>query len=191
MTDGKLKLNLGSGVHTLSEEGWINVDKYEKADNILSFDLETFPWPWETSSVDTIIANHSLEHMGQDPNIFLKIMQEIYRVCCNDAVIYVNVPHPRHNEFLGDPTHVRPILADTFVLFSKAANKVFREKNGANSCFGFLLDVDFEVTKNQVVLDERFAYLKDDPNWSRFCDLNNNAIKEIRIELKVIKPDAT
>ena len=182
-----LKLNLGCGVHTIQDSDWVNVDKYESAPNILLLDLEQTPWPWGDSSVDTILFNHSLEHMGQNPNVFLNIIKEIYRVCAPDAVIHINVPHPRHDEFLGDPTHVRPIIADMFPLFSKKANQHFRDNNGANSCLAFQLDVDFEVTANQLVMDPRFEYLKDDPSWQRMAATNNNVVREIRIQLKVLK----
>ena len=182
-----LKINAGCGHHTVSDEGWINVDKYEAAPGIMLFDMETFPWPWGDNSVDIMLFNHSLEHMGRKPDDFIKIMCEIYRVCAPDAAIHINVPHPRHDEYLCDPTHVRPIMADMFTLFSKKANQHFREKYGANSCFALQYGVDFEVTANQLVLDDRFEYLKDDPSWQRMAATNNNVVREIRMQLRVIK----
>lgn len=186
----KKKICAGCGVHSIEGKEWINVDKYDTKFQNCLYDLEQTPWPWPDNSVDEMLWNHSMEHVGQDPAVFLKIMQEIYRVCCDGATIHINAPHIRHDEYWGDPTHVRPISADMFVLFSKKANQAFRDNNGANSCFGFLLNVDFEVTLNELVLDPRFTYLKDDPNWQRMAALNNNVVREIKIRLKVIKPDA-
>ncbi len=79
------------------------------------------------------------------------------------------------------------ITADMFVLFSKKANQMFREQNGANSCFAFQLGVDFEVVKNELVLDDRFKYLQDDPSWTRVALTQNNVIKEVRLEIRVVK----
>lgn len=204
MSNEKIRLNCGCGVHTTDEPGWVNVDKYAEKLGIVQYDLEFVKgvnkgadidggpdwmgWPWRDNTVDTVLFNHSLEHMGQNPNIFLAMVKELYRVCCDGATIYINAPHHRHDEFWGDPTHVRPITPDMWVLFSKKANEHFRAQGGANSCFAFLLNVDFELVRNDMVLDERFAYLKDDPSWQRMTAINANVVKEIRLQLRVIKP---
>ena len=111
----ELKLNLGCGSKKL--DGYLNVDKFGEPDMV--FDLETFPWPWEDSSVSKILLSHVLEHLGQDTDIYLNIIKELYRVCKNNAEILVIVPHPRHDTFMTDPTHVRPITVDGLIMFSK------------------------------------------------------------------------
>ena len=84
-------------------------------------DLEIFPWPWPDNSADEILLCHVLEHLGQTPDLFLKIMQELYRVCKPNATVTIMVPDPRHDFFLNDPTHVRPHHAPvtTRDMFSK------------------------------------------------------------------------
>src|SRR5438128_1961143 len=94
-----LRLNLGSGQNP--KPGYINVDKSGSPD--LKWDLEQFPWPWEDSSVDEIQLIRVLEHLGESTATFFKIIQELYRVCKNGAIIDIAVPHPRHDDFLGDP----------------------------------------------------------------------------------------
>ena len=83
--------------------GQINVDSAPACEPDVVHDLENLPWPWETSVADLVVFNHSLEHMGWNPRIFLGMMQELYRICKPGAEIYVNVPHPRHDHFLSDP----------------------------------------------------------------------------------------
>lgn len=183
----KSRINAGCGVHTVDDPLWENCDKFPAVAGVRQVDFEQTPWPWADNSIDAILFNHSLEHMGQQPAVFLAMMQEIYRVCRHDARILVNAPHPRHDEFIGDPTHVRIVTADMFVLFSKKANQAFRDQNGANSCFAFQLGVDFEVVKNELVLDDRFKYLQDDPSWTRVALTQNNVIKETRLEIRVVK----
>lgn len=55
---------------------------------------------WDDNSVDEVSFNHYLEHIGQQSRVFLGVMKELYRIGENGAVIEVNVPHPRHENFL-------------------------------------------------------------------------------------------
>jgi len=50
-----------------------------------------------------------MEHVGQTPDMFNSIIRKLYRICKNQAIMDITVPHPRHDDFLADPTHVRPI----------------------------------------------------------------------------------
>ena len=112
-----MKLNMGCGQNKI--DGYLNIDKHIECKPDLQFDLEKFPWPFKNSEVNEVLFNHSLEHIGADTDVFLNIMKELYRVCNADAKIQINVPHPRHDNFINDPTHVRIITPETFALFSK------------------------------------------------------------------------
>ena len=102
-----LRLNLGCGAKRL--DGYINVDKFGNPD--LLFDLETFPYPWKNNSVAEIEMHHVLEHLGQKNEVYLKIIQELYRICQSAAKVQITVPHHRSDSFFHDPTHVRPITS--------------------------------------------------------------------------------
>ena len=115
-----MKLNMGCGKQKLPD--YINVDAYAYCKPDLQFDLETFPWPWEDNSVDAVLFQQSLEHMGASTPVFLKLMQELYRVCKNGAEVNIIVPHPRCDSFIGDPTHVRIITPQILKLFDKQLN---------------------------------------------------------------------
>ena len=88
-----MQLNLGCG-HD-KRDGFVNVDKQKECGPDLVVDLEQLPWPWETSSVDEIVLKHALEHLGRDPDTYLAIVKEIWRVCKPDAMITIVVPHAR------------------------------------------------------------------------------------------------
>lgn len=183
-----LKLNLGSGQNP--KPGYVNVDKFGAPD--VTWDLEVFPWPWETDSVGEVVMNHVLEHLGAETRVHFGLMQQLYRVCRDGALVHIAVPHPRHDDFLGDPTHVRAFMPQTFELYSKESCRKWAAGGFANSPLAAQLDVDFELVQLKLNLDE--------PWRSRFADgaltlpeLNeavkrfNNVVKELRVDLRVKK----
>lgn len=183
-----IKLNLGSGKNP--QMGYINVDKYGEPD--LRHDLESFPWPWQDSSVSEVVLNHTLEHLGQATHAFLKIIQELYRICRDQALIHIAVPHPRHDDFISDPTHVRVITPDTIHLFSKKKNREWIEGGFANSPLGIYLDVDFELKHVTQVMDPEWSdkLKRKEIDEARLLHLSkryNNVIKEYRMIVQVIK----
>ena len=186
-----MKLNLGCGVN--HKIGWTNVDSAPASNPHVVFDLETTPWPWPDSSADEMLFNHSLEHMGQDTKTFLAIIQEIYRVGCDGAIVCINVPHPRHDTFLYDPTHVRAVTPEMLVMFDTQVNEQWARANVANTPLGLYLGVDLQTVEATMVLDEpylsqlRTGALKSE-EISRLARERNNVIVECRIQLRVRKP---
>ena len=183
-----LKLNLGSGQKPVS--GYINVDQHGAPD--VTWDLESFPWPWPDGSVSEVLLHHVLEHLGATPDMFVRIMQELYRVCAHAARIHIVVPHPRHDFFIGDPTHLRPITPDMLPLFSKSSNRLFQKRDAANTPLAIYHGVDFNVMDTTYVLDEPYASelrsgkLREDEVGTLIRKFNNVAV-EIRIELEAVK----
>jgi hypothetical protein len=173
-------------------EGFVNVDAFAECKPDVVFDLETTPWPWKTSSVTEVVFNHSLEHMGGDPKVFLAIMRELYRICAHDAVIQIHVPHPRHDNFMNDPTHVRAITPEMLRLFSKQFNEECKINGSSDSPFGFYLNIDFELVDIMQIIVEPYHSLFNDGSLSREQLLEiirerNNIVIENRIKLRAIK----
>jgi len=186
-----MKLNLGCGSRIL--DGWLNVDKFGTPD--LKWDLESFPWPWADNSVDEILLSHVLEHLGQSPQTFIDIMRELYRVCRDGATVHIRVPHPRHDNFLIDPTHVRPILAATMEMFSRSANLEWQRTGAPTTPLALYHDVDFELVSNISHLDEPYRSLYQDGKISaeelqKLDRTLNNVIVEVELVLKAKKPAA-
>jgi len=187
-----MKLNLGSGSKTIP--GFLNVDKYHTATTNVVFDLETTPWPWKTNSVQEIRFIHSLEHMGRDTDTYLNIIKETYRICANGASVIIHVPHPRHDDFLGDPTHVRPITPQSFTLFNKVQNEEWLAGGvSAATPLALYIGVDFYIASLGTVLDPVY-YEKYSKGELTLDEINlkarelNNVIAEYHINLIARKP---
>ena len=185
-----MKLNLGCGSKKL--KNYVNVDKFDYFKPDIIHDLEIFPYPFEDNSVDEILISHVLEHIGQSPETFLKIIKEFYRVCRHNSLIKIIVPHPRHDSFLSDPTHVRPITILGLQLFDKELNLKWEKKNAANSPLALINKVDFKIIRVKYNLDDNYIRniqkneidkQKIEVDASRY----NNVVKETEIDWRVIK----
>ncbi len=179
-----MKLNMGCGNN--KRPGYINVDVAPGCQPDIVCDLETLPWPWESDSVDEVVFNHSLEHLGQSSRTFLGMMKELYRICKDKARIEITVPHPRHNNFINDPTHVRIITPQLLALFDRRQNDQWKRDRSSNTPLAHYLSVDFFVESSIMVLDEPYAsqynakHLSDADLEVMGRELNNIAT-EIRI----------
>lgn len=199
-----MKLNLGCGSNFLP--GHENVDKF--FNNIPHIDAANFtlcnlvatsydgmdfqPWIWR--DVTDVKFIHSLEHMGETVAEFRHILTQLYRACAPAATILIVVPHPRHDDYLNDPTHVRPITPELCQLFSKRLNREWQEKGVSNSQLALAWDIDFEMVECNATLDpeveKSLEGLSEDQRLAQIHQITkalNNTIKEYHITLKVIK----
>ena len=123
-------------------------------------DLESHFWPWADNAVDTILLSHVMEHLGERTETFFAIMQELYRIARPGAEIIVVVPHPRSDDFVNDPTHVRPITPGVLRLFDQQANREWEAAGVSNSPLGLYLGVDFRI--------KGLTFVPEEPWLTRF-----------------------
>jgi ubiquinone/menaquinone biosynthesis C-methylase UbiE len=180
-----MKLNIGAGDTKLQDYITIDYDAHTNPDYQLNIEKDRFPF--DDNTVETVVAHHILEHLGEG---YFHCLQEIYRVCKHGAILDIRVPHPRHDSFLADPTHRRPITIVGLQLFSKKFNKHCREQGYASSRLGDYFNVDFEVLTYQYIPDERAR--SKFQNFSAeqiedYANEHNNIISEIHVKLLVNK----
>ena len=170
-----MKLNIGSGDKRY--EGYLNVDSNPVFRSELTFDLAG-RWDIEDNTVTDIKAYHIMEHL----DIFHTV-KEMYRVCCKNAVIDVQVPHPRHDYFLGDPGHCTPITLESMKRFDQSIESGLMN-------YGSLYAVNFNIFWHQYILEpffeEQFKNMTDD-QCNITARIYNNVIQEIHFKMRVVK----
>lgn len=181
-----MKLNIGAG--TTRYDGFVNCDHSDLFNPEYIFDLEKDTWPFESNTVDEVIAHHVLEHMGEG---YFHCLKELYRVCKNGALIDIRVPHYRNENQSNDPTHRRPITQTGLSLFSKKYN---RENMHGASKLGLMHDIDFEIIECEHTLNtwhplyDHLSKMNQD-DLSRYAYDKVNVFDETHIKLKVVKGD--
>lgn len=154
-----MKLNLGCG--RARRDGHVNIDIDPSVAPDLVLDLEATPYPFESDSVESIVAHNVLQRLGQDPAVFLAIMQELHRILAPGGTIDIAAPHQRSDLFWDDPGNVRPINQGVMGLFGKRHCAELAEAGIPHTPLAFDLDIDLEIVSVTNVLhgdwSRRFA----------------------------------
>jgi hypothetical protein len=143
------KLNVGSGYKRYP--GFINIDGDHHCSPDIHMNITTDIIPLADNSVDEVVLEHILEHLPTDG--FFHLMKELYRVCCSGAILHITVPNPRHDIFLADFEHCRPIIAEGLRLLSKNYNQYHIDNNGSSSGYGIRYNIDFELIHQDYDVD--------------------------------------
>lgn len=180
----EIRLNLGCGDDI--RKGYVNVDLYGDPD--IRLDLNSEHWPWENDSVQEVAMYHVLEHLPDT----IQVMKELYRICRGGAKIYIRVPHPRHDDFLSDPTHARPITLKLLWLFSQRQCDHWKATKSANTPLAHIHHVDFEVVEGCYNVEESWMNkVKSgeitEAQLQEASVIYCNVIREIDVTLKVCK----
>jgi hypothetical protein len=189
-----MKFNMGCGANR--KDGYVNVDSQAAFSPDEIWDLEQTPWPWPDGCAEEVLFIHSLEHMGGDPKVFLGIMSELYRIMAPGGEVHIHAPHPRHDNFINDPTHVRAITPAMLSLFDRAENDAWIAAGAANSPLAHYTGVDFHIEQAATVLAEPYASQLQSgaitaAQASEFLAQRNNVAQEVRIRLTARKGSPT
>jgi hypothetical protein len=180
-----MKINIGAGDTKINGFFSVDYDKHSNPDYVV--DLERDRFPFEDNSIETVIAHHVLEHLGEG---FFHCLQELYRICKSGAIIDIRVPHHRSEAYAADPTHRRPITVIGLKLFGKKFNDICKDKGYASSRLGYFYDVDFEILDHKFTPNERYLQVfqsKTPLEIEEYADQHNNIVDEVHIKLIVVK----
>ncbi len=185
-----MKLNLGCGFWKL--DGYVNVDIAPACEPDEAVDLERFPWPWPDDSVEAVEMSHVLEHLGATTEVYFGVLKELYRICRHDARVRIVVPHPRHDDFLNDPTHVRPVTIEGLAMLSRRKCEEWVREKAANTPLALMLDVDFEIEDMKLTLEQPWRAKVEtgaigDTELLMAMRQHNNVVKETTVVLRVVK----
>ena len=180
------KLNIGSGYKRI--DGFLNIDNDPMVNPDYIVDLEHANFDFlPDNSVDEVIASHILEHIGLG---YVPLMKEIYRVCEEGAIVHVTFPYHRSDWYSDDPTHVRPLTANSFKLFSKKYIQYHIENYGSSNGMALKENIDFEVIEVQMRAFEkwenRFKTMQPD-EIQEVIDSMHNVFYEVYVKLVVVK----
>jgi predicted SAM-dependent methyltransferase len=116
------KLNFGCGRNI--KEGFYNVDLQKGKGIDKSFDFNKFPYPLKDNSYDYILVDNVLEHL-EKPN---KVLLELYRICRNDGIIDITVPHYSNKGAYSDLEHTHFFNEVCFINFANELLQVEKKK---------------------------------------------------------------
>ena len=96
-------LDVGCGSSKIKSS--LGIDKYPHKNVDICHDLDTYPWPIETSSMEKIFFSHSISHLKD----IEKTIAECHRILKANGLIEIVAPHFSSDNFLTDPTHKFPL----------------------------------------------------------------------------------
>lgn len=108
------KLNLGSGFDKKIDDSWVHIDLSPLGNPDYVWDITKGLPQFEDNTLEYVKADNIMEHLGDK---FVDVMKEIHRVCKNEAIIWIRVPHVDGPGAFQDPTHNKFFNDITFLYF--------------------------------------------------------------------------
>ncbi len=117
-----MKLHLGCGTEYIP--GFVNIDSCKACKADMYCDLGKIPLPFKESEVDYVYAKHFLSYISD----VYRWMNELHRVCKNDAVVKFVVPHFSSTNVWTDMGHHRGFSSSSFdcSMFKQFTNNGFK-----------------------------------------------------------------
>lgn len=195
------RLDLACGNNKRENFKGVDLVKTESTDYVV--DLQQFPWPIESESVEEINCSHYIEHIphtnyraeinkileesnnfeefktnfkNNPPELdgFIKFINEIYRILKPGGTVKIIAPYYSSIRSIGDPTHIRQIGDSTVWYLS---NKWITD----NKLDHYKFKCNFEVKLSYYVTNEMTLRSEEVRNKAIVHDLN--VVDDIIIDL--------
>lgn len=128
-----MKLNLGCG--NKKRNNCINIDISNEFNPDVVCDI-TKGILLDDNLVDEVWAIHILEHIED----IIFVMNDIWRVCEDDAIVHIEVPHQDSPMAFGDPTHKRIFNEESIKYFCSNGEHYWIHKSYGILCDFTLLE---------------------------------------------------
>ena len=167
-----MKLNMGCG--TDIRDGYVNLDIVKKEGVDVVHNLNKYPYPFDDNTFDEVIVDNVLEHLDNT----IKAIEEIYRLCKNNAKVYIAVPNYNAYHFFSNPQHKLFFNYETFDFLSQ--NKGKEAKEGLNH----YTKAKFDVIKKSV---NGFRLIPTDKLKVSLNKYIPNIVTQLHFVLRIIK----
>ena len=101
-------LQIGAGRKTLA--GAVTLDINPRVEPDVVWDLNDFPYPFDSNTFDIVLCEHVLEHLDN----VIRVMEELHRILKPRGRVWVRVPHFSSLNFNTDPTHIHAFSSRSF-----------------------------------------------------------------------------
>ena len=111
-------IDIGCGANKQGSN-WFGIDYRKILGSVdLVQDLESFPWKIPSESFNTAVASHVVEHIQPTHGIFIKFMNEVWRILKPGGEFIIGAPYAGSQGMFRDPTHVNFVNEETWSYFS-------------------------------------------------------------------------
>lgn len=148
-----MKLNLGCGKET--KEGWINVDRVKELGVNVICNLEK-PLPFKDNYFNEVYASYILEHIQN----LEALMEEIYRICKNGAIINIKVPYFASASAFNDVAHYHYFSLKTFNTFQPNNYNCYSKKAKFK-----ILKKEIKITRKNWIINLPIEFIVNHIQW--------------------------
>lgn len=110
-----IRLDIGCGEN--KNEGFVGLDIRPMRGVDIVVDLEEFPWPLPDECAILAVSSHVVEHINPHKGVFIKFMDEVWRVLKPEAQFAIATPFAGSPGYFQDPTHINPCNNITWSYF--------------------------------------------------------------------------
>lgn len=113
--DQGIKLDIGCGAG--KQHGFVGMDIRKLPGVDIVHNVEKFPWPLPDECANLAMASHLVEHINPHGGVFLRFMDEVWRVLKYGGQFMIATPYAGSHGFFQDPTHCNPCNETTWDYF--------------------------------------------------------------------------
>lgn len=113
--DQGIKLDIGCGA--AKQHDFVGIDSRKLPGVDIVHNVEEFPWPLPDNCASLAMASHLVEHINPHGGVFLRFMDEVWRVLKPGGKFMITTPYAGSSGYWQDPTHCNGCNEITWAYF--------------------------------------------------------------------------